>query len=496
MTGFPREMYGYIIIEIFAGQQSMITLYRAMRVSTVEGNRLRSCNHGAILSINSFVSTSLSPTVAAIYLGTDADRDIMLEILIDKNLLDSSCLPFADIHTFSAFPDEEEVLLSMGTTLQVQSVTSNRQNNIYIQARLFYEENPSMKELKAYILEEELRYGQAESYYIDALARLLQSTGDFEKLRQIMKLSKPDNRTAINDVFRFIPEFADSIQNTRDIDNACLHMSRILPKLTELCKDNENNPHLPNSSKHSLSLIAKFLANFPSVPISSENSDNLDAFKPQILSSSFLIEQVMDSLSCPSLHPMRLLIQMIRGMGETLQGRHAQALKCFETGFASSTASLLDNNSPLRQMSMINMAQSVAGLGNGDRSLQILEDLHISSIPQVTTLFELAAHHERRGDLPMAIVCYRNIIDECNLPPNSIDIVYAHYSIASAFEKLEDIELALFNYRRARDLLLQHHPPKHPLFAPLEYLIRSTELLQQMNQMEQRLKTLFDQKEF
>jgi hypothetical protein len=65
------------------------------------------------------VSASLDSEVAMSYLGADPQIDIVLEISIDTTLLNSSSSPFADISAFSAFPDEKEVLLSMGTTLKI-----------------------------------------------------------------------------------------------------------------------------------------------------------------------------------------------------------------------------------------------------------------------------------------------------------------------------------------------------------------------------------------
>ena len=87
----------------------------------------------------------------------------------------------------------------------------------------------------------------------------------------------------------------------------------------------------------------------------------------------------------------------------------------------------------------------------------------------------------------MAIACYRTVIEECNLPRNSIEIVEAYYSIASAFLKLEDTDLALWNYRRAHDLLLQHHPSTHPRLSEIETSILIAE---SMRELQQILKTL------
>ena len=133
----------------FVAQQSTIKLYRAMKVSSAEGNYLRSCHNGATVSINSFVSTSRNLEVAKMYLGDDLQTTVMLEILIDLTMLNSNSPPFGDISALSHFPNEEEVLMSMGTILKIQSKTIDSEKKIlYIQAQLCHEESAELKELK------------------------------------------------------------------------------------------------------------------------------------------------------------------------------------------------------------------------------------------------------------------------------------------------------------------------------------------------------------
>jgi hypothetical protein len=50
----------------------------------------------------------------------------------------------------------------------------------------------------------------------------------------------------------------------------------------------------------------------------------------------------------------------------------------------------------------------------------------------------LAGYHDKHEDCPMGIAYHRSVIEECNLPPNSIDIVEIYLSIDLAFVKLKD----------------------------------------------------------
>jgi tetratricopeptide (TPR) repeat protein len=473
------EIHQFAIIKLFVEQQTMIKLYRAMRVSCMEGNRLRSCSKGTILSINSFVSTSRSLAVATTYLGTDLERDVMLEILIDKTLHDSSSSPFADINTFSAFPDEEEVLLSMGTTLQVQSVTSNPQTkNTYIQVRLCFEEAADVKELKLYILEQ-LPYGRDELYYISTLTHLLASSGDYEKLGQIIKFIKPGSENVLTEAHRSLIRSVNSMQHSYNEDYTISCILETLSKSTEMLQDLDSRLNIPNDMRDLLSSLVECCTIFSSSQILHGNIAT-DGIWEQLMSNMSSIEQSLPSLSYPSSHPVFSLCQCLKGWVYCQQGRHQQAMEYFEAVHASSTISCLDNNNILQYMLMTCMAQSAAALGYDDRSLQILEGSHTLEKPQIRTLLELAEYHKTHEDLPMAIAYYRAVIEECNLPPNSIEIVDAYCSIGSAFYELKDTELALSNYRQARDLLLQHYSPTHPRLAQLQHLISFVECCQQL----------------
>jgi tetratricopeptide (TPR) repeat protein len=439
--------------------------------------------------MNSFVSTSLSSTVAMMYLGTDPDRDVILEILIDKTLLDTESLPFANIQAFSAFPDEQEVLLSMGITLQVQSMTIGSQNkNMHIQVRLCYEEDAGIKELKTFFLQRKLRYGQDESFYMSFLANLLYFMGDQEKFEQLAKLLKPSNKNtefeACRDMIQYINMSKYSIDGNRH--DILRRLSDLFLNAAESCQALAHDSCTSNCQRDQLLSIAN---RFSSCSLRQNPGEIIDNPKRLIdLMSLFpLFEKLMYSLSVPSSHPAWSLIQLANGLEKLMQGNHVEALKVFETGFTSSSASFLDENSPSRQCAMQLMADAAAAVSDDNRSLQILEDLHTSGKSQVGALIELGEHYERVGDLPMAIGYYRSVIDDCNLPPNSIVIVNAYYTIGTVFFKLDDYDLALSNYYRARELLLQHHPCTHPLLTDLQKIISLTERQQRLQKLEKQL---------
>lgn len=465
-----------------------------MRISSAEANKLRSCHDGTILSINSFVSTSLSSTVAMMYLGTDPYRDIMLEILVDKTLLDSESSPFADIRVFSAFPDEQEVLLSMGITLQVQSVTdSHQKKNMHIRARLYYEEDVTLKELKAFTLKVHLQRGQDESYYISSIADFLFWISDDEKIEQFKTLLNSNIQNARTKAVDCQIQNLDvlrQISKNKNIDSILHLVPKSLSDTAEMVEALANHSNVSDCMRETLLNMAKSIPKSPlqqSVNELIDNSFRMSDYLVPIVSS---LDKFINLVQMPSSYPLLQIISLIKCLAESYEGNHEEALKSFEAICASSsvTASILDENY-FGRMVVTCMARSAAALADNDRSLRILENLSASGKPHEDTLVALAQHYERIEDMPMAIACYRAVIDNCNLPPNSMAIVDAYYSIGSAFSKLEDIESSLLNYHRARELLLQHHPPTHPFLIPLQRIISIHECLHKLNELMKQVTT-------
>ena len=460
-----------------------------MRISSAEANKLQSCQAGTILSINSFVSTSLSLTVAMMYLGTDPYRDIMLEILVDKTLLDSESSPFADIRAFSTFSDEQEVLLSMGITLQVQSATKNPQKgNMHIQARLYYEEDVALKELKAFTLKFHLQHGQDASYYISSIVDFFWWISDDEKINQFKTLLNSKINNANTKALRCQIQSLDLLQQfskNKNMDTIQYLIRKSLSDTVEVLQELTHHSNVSDCLRENLVNLVENIAKSSLVQSVNEFTDDRIRMSDRLVPILSSLDKLVHSLQIPSSYPYLQLIPLMKCAVENYDGNHEEVLKSFETICTSSssiTASILDENFAGR-MVMTCIAQSAAALADNDRSLRILENLSPSEKPHEDTLVALAQHYERIGDMSMAIACYRAVIDNCNLPPNSMVIVEAYYWIGSAFNKLDDIESSLSNYYRARELLLQHHSPTHPFLISIQTNISIHECLHKLNEL-------------
>jgi tetratricopeptide (TPR) repeat protein len=111
----------------------------------------------------------------------------------------------------------------------------------------------------------------------------------------------------------------------------------------------------------------------------------------------------------------------------------------------SSTAykSWFDKNDNWQTVLLSRMALSAMAIGDDEKALQILQDMDTSHVITYDTKAEL---YQKRKDWHSAIVSYQDIIDKCQLTPNSPRIVEAHISIAHMYLKLKDWKAALNSY--------------------------------------------------
>ncbi|CAF3630678.1 unnamed protein product [Rotaria socialis] len=98
-------------------------VYRGQLVAISEMEKLR-VNMGGIISMNSFVSTSRDEFCFMRDVVSEPGFAIVLfDMVIDTRIAQAAGTPFANIQEHSCIPDEEEILLSMGTMFRIDSIT-------------------------------------------------------------------------------------------------------------------------------------------------------------------------------------------------------------------------------------------------------------------------------------------------------------------------------------------------------------------------------------
>ncbi|CAF1200306.1 unnamed protein product [Adineta steineri] len=105
---------------------SPITVYRGQLISIEELELLKQ-SKGKLISMNSFLSTSLNRNTALVYLNTNMNDNTRLQRIlfeIDADPCRNDIKPFANISSFSYFPTEDEILMMLGSVFRV--------NNLYL----------------------------------------------------------------------------------------------------------------------------------------------------------------------------------------------------------------------------------------------------------------------------------------------------------------------------------------------------------------------------
>ncbi|CAF1445372.1 unnamed protein product [Rotaria magnacalcarata] len=100
-----------------------VRLYRG-QLMTLEELQLLKKSENQFISMNSFLSTTMNPEVAIFYLGSpDSESDsqkFLFDIHADPN--QTGIRSFADVSNMSEYPNEEEVLMMLGSVFRLNGV--------------------------------------------------------------------------------------------------------------------------------------------------------------------------------------------------------------------------------------------------------------------------------------------------------------------------------------------------------------------------------------
>jgi len=131
---------------------SSVTLYRGQWISKDE-LKLFENSTNKLISITSFFSTSLDSRIAELYTDSNATDDnlqgILFEIHADPSHNQSK--PFANITSISSFPDEQEVLIMLGSIFRIDAVDCFNQTIKRIRMTLWNRNDQNLNSLFNYM---------------------------------------------------------------------------------------------------------------------------------------------------------------------------------------------------------------------------------------------------------------------------------------------------------------------------------------------------------
>ncbi|UJR11993.1 hypothetical protein I4U23_016171 [Adineta vaga] len=151
------------------------SVYRGQSLSKLELQKLQQ-SVGKLISINSFLSTTLYREVASIYLGDIPDFEKVL-FKIDFNPFVDGIKPFADITFYSEFPQEGEILFMLGSVFLIEDVYCDETNTWIVQLNLCSDHDQVLKSIFQFLRKEASRC----DFDLLAFGNVLHDMGQFEQ---------------------------------------------------------------------------------------------------------------------------------------------------------------------------------------------------------------------------------------------------------------------------------------------------------------------------
>ena len=176
---------------------SIIKVYRGQSISINELSYIRK-NVGQYISMQSFLSTSIDRNTGLFFAQASATPSvdktrIMFQFNINTHMTNTK--PYINIKNLSYFPDEEEVLIMLGSIFKIENVEYNEGEQIWIGIlSLCSEDEYELKELMKQMKEEIQEGNEGEQIWIGILS--LCSEDEYE-LKELMKQMKEEIQEGI-----------------------------------------------------------------------------------------------------------------------------------------------------------------------------------------------------------------------------------------------------------------------------------------------------------
>jgi tetratricopeptide (TPR) repeat protein len=442
-----------------------------------ELNRLKE-NVGGLVSLNTFVSTTVNRDVVLMFLDIEGThkrfKPVLFEYIIDPTLSLSDLPPFANISGLSHMSEEAEVLLSIGIVAGIESITMHEnhpQVHVICLRILCPYKNSIFNEFESHLFEDLRNRRVDETACLLLILWILGMTGEYRKLDQLSKLL-PQNYNQIfetfqlamsgatnllNRVFRF-DDFQESESFRMDLNR----MSSILRVLVNLFNDAPDGAaffsavaNCIDSSRHYLDTDQSDSSN------ECEFLEEIQRFFHQLqnsLPTMFFSDQLNSLVShCGT------VIQML---GEILTGNFEM-----DEQDLSINHIVVHREHPLNLVKQFLIFVRATKLPNNERAVElcqkVVEETN-SDVLRAMTLIHLAGLYEKQKNWSALLTCCIDLLQLPLLPANSPMIVEAYHKIAVALESMNLYDEALDYYQRALKLHRQHHATESPLQHLLE----------------------------
>ena len=439
------------------------TVYRGQQMSASELDQLKKCVGGTI-AMTSFVSTSKTPNVAEMFAGngegqTDMES-VIFEIIISESEYDYERSPFADISHLSSKEGEDEVLLCLGTVLQVESV-EKKEPVTWVRLRMCQrEENEVPRQLLVGLNNVKMSFQFVPLGWISLwqLHVVLMFMGCVRQAKQLQEVllssikSMPD--TVINPISRFwlecMPlyfEFAELDLADPDLNHRLQMLVSKVQKETRSALDSrpfDNQRDEPFLSP--IKLIDDLFHMSKSDQDSVDPSKYCMEFSKKCLASCELnLQPIFDML-------WKRILQPMFGMKKLGDQSGGSTMDSISETYHDGTFS---ENDPQRIVWCYRLAKVAKDRGDYGQAIQLLREglaIPCTKTYHAVLYQELRLIYSMQEDWFACLDCCRAIIDLPGLPPNSPYIAQAYMDCGRASRELGDYNAALLNYTEALGL--------------------------------------------
>ncbi|CAF3508358.1 unnamed protein product [Rotaria sp. Silwood1] len=394
---------------------SPIRIYRGQLMATNELEMLKA-SIGQLISMNSFLSTTTNRRAALSFLYSSNLSDNLECVLfqIDANPHLDGVKPFADISSLSYFPDEDEVLLMLGSILRLVSIDVDERGVSIIRSTLCSNSDHDVQAVFDYVKKQ---YGDAETTTLSfgLVLGLMGKYNEAEKyIRRLLKELPSDHE----DIAACYHDLGEILDKKGDYDSSLQSHQKALEIMLQTRRP--DHPDI-GTSYNSIAAVQVKTGNY---------TQALESFR-----KAFEIWRQAFGEDHPNI---AFCLSNMAGIYQ-ISGKYAEGLDSLKLALR------------IRQHHLPANHPDIADTHNNIGLLYFTLDQ-----------LDLAIEHFNMS-LKIKQIC---------LPPNHSDIAMTLSNMSLVYEQKEEFNQALSYLQRAANICHQTLEPTHPYVLHIEQLIQ------------------------
>ncbi|CAF3133097.1 unnamed protein product [Rotaria sp. Silwood2] len=438
----------------------IIKVYRGQHISKDEVNRLKSGIKG-LISINSFLSTSTNRNKAIEFAtgrppSTNDLTSILFEIDVNINYL---AKPYADIRRISAFPEEEEILFTVGSIFRIDNVSHDDKLNLWMANLILCSfDDADIKDFLSSLkkeLNDQNEFVSIGNYFIHMLKYDLAE----EHFKKIL------NQNLIEKDIDFAYCYYGLAQANIKHEYYDLAISNINKALSYLLNNSSLKNHsLVSSCYNDLGSIYAEQSNYQLAlqyldkALSTDDTNNVSKIFASLSNVHFkmshyhiALEYIKKSLEYQIESEYPAIANTYSNMGKIYiaMNESEKASTVFDKAIEYQLKDLPDTH-PDVSYTYNEIGLMFLDKNNYEKALEYMElALHLQSesVPNnhpdfAITYRNIANIYMKKGDLDKALTYYQKVLDNQlkTLPPNTPSVVETYQAIENIYRKKDDYE--------------------------------------------------------